>query len=107
MGLKFPDICLTGAEKPGINLTQETCPERESNPGPLRDKRACCRLSHGAYFKIPKLNTCYKPKNKQTCENLHTCSTVFVAMLLNHQTVRPESIVISHLRYTAYTVCPT
>ena len=45
-GLKFPDICLTGEEKPRKNLTQETCPDRGSNPGPLRDRQACCRLAH-------------------------------------------------------------
>ena len=45
-GLKFPDICLTGEEKPRKNLTQETCPDRRSNPGPLRDKRACYHLLH-------------------------------------------------------------
>ena len=45
-GLKFPDICLTGEENPQKNLTQETCPDRGSNPGPLRDKRACYRLLH-------------------------------------------------------------
>ena len=28
VGLKFPDICLTGEEKPWKNLTQETCPDR-------------------------------------------------------------------------------
>ena len=28
------------------NLTQETCPDRGSNPGPLRDKRACYHLPH-------------------------------------------------------------
>ena len=27
-GLKLPDICLTGEEKPRKNLTQETCPDR-------------------------------------------------------------------------------
>ena len=36
-GLKLPDICLTGEEKPRKNLTQETCPDQRSNPGPLRD----------------------------------------------------------------------
>ena len=46
VGLKFPDICLTGEEKPRKNLTQETCPDRGSNPGPLRDKRACYHLFH-------------------------------------------------------------
>ena len=44
--LKFPDICLTGEEKPRKNLIQETCPDRESKPGTLRDKRACYRLLH-------------------------------------------------------------
>ena len=38
-GLKLPDICLTGEEKPPKNLTQETCPNRESNLDPLRDRR--------------------------------------------------------------------
>ena len=45
-GLKFSDICLTGEEKPRKNLTQETCPDRGSNPGLLRDKRACYHLLH-------------------------------------------------------------
>ena len=45
-GLKLPDICLTGEEKPRKNLTEETCPDRGSNPGPLCDRRACYRLSH-------------------------------------------------------------
>ena len=39
-GLKLPDICLTDEEKPRKNLTQETCPDLGSNPGPLRDRRA-------------------------------------------------------------------
>ena len=46
VGLKFPDICVTGEEKPRKNLTQETCPDRGSNPGPLHDRRACYCLSH-------------------------------------------------------------
>ena len=28
-GLKLPDICVTGEEKPRKNLTQETCPNRD------------------------------------------------------------------------------
>ena len=44
--LKLPDIRLTGEEKPRKNLTKETCPDRGSNPGPLRDKRACYHLFH-------------------------------------------------------------
>ena len=43
-GLKLPDICLTGEEKPRKNLTQETCSYRGSNPGLLRDKRTCYHL---------------------------------------------------------------
>ena len=44
VGLTFPDICLRGKEKPRKNLTQETCPDWRSNPGPLRYRRACYRL---------------------------------------------------------------
>ncbi|PSN55515.1 hypothetical protein C0J52_02613 [Blattella germanica] len=29
LGLKFPDICLMGEEKPQKNLTQETCPQND------------------------------------------------------------------------------
>ena len=32
VGLKLPDISLTGEEKPRKNLTQETCHDRGSNP---------------------------------------------------------------------------
>ena len=46
VGLKLPDISLTGEEKPRKNLTQDNCPNRGSNPGPLRDRRACYRLLH-------------------------------------------------------------
>ena len=45
-GLNLHDFCLTGEEKTRKNLAQETCPDRESNPGPLRDKRACYHLPH-------------------------------------------------------------
>ena len=44
-GLKLLDICLTGEKKPRKNLTQETCPNRGSNPGPLRDRRVDYPLS--------------------------------------------------------------
>ena len=40
-GLKLPDICLAGEENP-----EKTCPYRGSNPGPLRDRRACYHLLH-------------------------------------------------------------
>ena len=44
--LKLPDIRLTGEEKHRKNLTQETCHDRGSNPGPLRYKRAYYHLFH-------------------------------------------------------------
>ena len=44
LGLNLPDIHLTGEEKHRKNLTQETCPDRGSNPGPLRDKRTAVGL---------------------------------------------------------------
>ena len=47
-GLKFPDICLTDEENPQKNLTQETCPDRGSNPGPLRDRHACYYPAHSS-----------------------------------------------------------
>ena len=55
-GLMFPDICLIGEENPRKNLTKETCPDRGSNPGPLRDRRACYRLAHsGGEFSLQYL----------------------------------------------------
>ena len=54
MGLKLPDIRLTGQEKPEKNLTQETRPDRESNPCPLCGKRACYRLLHSGGQKTVK-----------------------------------------------------
>ena len=54
-GLKLPNICLTGEEKPRKNFTQEACPDRGSNPGPLRDRRASYRLAHsgGLHVVLP------------------------------------------------------
>ena len=40
VGLKLPDICLTGEEKPRKNLTHETCRDQGSNPGPQRGRYA-------------------------------------------------------------------
>ena len=56
MGLKFPDVSLTGEEKTRKNLTQETFPDRGSNLGPQRDRRACYRLldSGGQVRKIAR-----------------------------------------------------
>ena len=49
VGLKFPDIRLTGEEKPQKNLTQG------SNPGLQRDKRACYHLFHSGGLGLSKL----------------------------------------------------
>ena len=54
--LKLPDIFLTGEKKLRKNLTQETFPDRGSNPGPLRDRRSCKRLLHsGGLIDLKKL----------------------------------------------------
>ena len=58
-GLKLPNICLTGEEKPRKNLTQETCPDRGSNPGPLRDRCACYHLGHSC-GPLVFYGTCFK-----------------------------------------------
>ena len=46
VGVKLPDICLTGEGKKRKNLAKEICPDWESNPGPLPDRRAYYRLLH-------------------------------------------------------------
>ena len=63
-GLKLPDIYLTGEEKPRENLTQETCPDRGSNPGPLRGKRACYHLLHSGAPGFGKLVKMCKSRNR-------------------------------------------
>ena len=50
VGLKLPDIRFTGEENEK-NITQETCPDRGSNPGPLLNKHACYRLFHSGGLK--------------------------------------------------------
>ena len=61
VGLKLPDICLTGEENPWENLTQETCPDRGSNPGPLRDRWACYHLTQSGGHKLKKFRTAVTP----------------------------------------------
>ena len=56
-GLKLPDFCLRGEKKPRKNLTQEICPDWGSNPGPLRDRRACNRLAHSGGLKLYSFNS--------------------------------------------------
>ena len=80
-GLKFPGICLTGEENPRKNLTQETCPDRGSNPGPLRDKRACYRLLHSGglnrVFNVIKSPvTIYNVTILNNGENKRKCKTL-------------------------------
>ena len=67
----LPDICLTGEEKPRKNLTQETCPDRGSNPDPLRDRHACYRLLHSGEPKLIQISniTSHLP---QIVKNVHT-----------------------------------
>ena len=42
----FLTFVLQVRKKPEKNPTQEACPDRGSNPGPLRDKRVCYHLLH-------------------------------------------------------------
>ena len=71
VGLRLPDICLTGEGKTPKNLTQETCPDRGSNPGPLRDRRACYRLLHiGGQLVIKLIKSYYLISNRKSYENL-------------------------------------
>ena len=60
VGRKLPDIRLTGEEKPRKNLTQETCPDRGSNPGPLRDKRTCYHLFHSGGLAFPTIYSTFE-----------------------------------------------
>ena len=49
----FLTFVLQVRKNPKKNLTQETCHDRGSNPGPLRDKRACYHLLHsGGHIQI-------------------------------------------------------
>ena len=60
-GLKLPDISLKAEGKPRKNLTEETCPDRGSNPGPLRDRRAYYHLAQSGGLKEIELgNRQYK-----------------------------------------------
>ena len=77
VGLKLPDICVTyrWGKMPEKNLTQETCPDRGYNPGPLRDWRACYCLHHSGFWlnfslklnkNIQQLKLKYKNKYTQS-----------------------------------------
>ena len=46
--LKLPDICLKSEGKPRKKPHPGNLSDRESNPGPLRDRRACYRLLHSS-----------------------------------------------------------
>ena len=74
---------------PKKNLTQETCPDRGSNPGPLRDKRACYHLLHSGgpsstsiliisshlHLSLPKISLPHICSLKLLCISglFHTC----------------------------------
>ena len=42
----FLTFVLQVRKNPEKTFTQEICPDRGSNPGPLRDRRTCYRLAH-------------------------------------------------------------
>ena len=93
VGLKFPDICLTDEEKPRKNLTQENCPDRESNPGPLRDKRACYNLLHR--FR-PTSGHLQMGKTPGSLENELCCTSLYLWALLILQPFRHFTYATAH-----------
>ena len=118
-GLKFPDICLTGEEKPRKNLTQETCPNRGSNSCPLRDKRTCYHLlySGGHILRLPLLTyaqsigdqhptgkhgveLCCSPRGSYSTEVVLNGIPVFSELLTHHATVRYGSSTSPHASHS-------
>ena len=51
------------------NPHQETCPDRGSNPGPLRDKRACSTAVDLILHNLPKLNVQASFTENDWCTN--------------------------------------
>ena len=76
VGLKIPDIHLIGEEKPQKNLIQETCPDLGSNPGPLRDKRACYHLFHCGGLSSPSCVLCGDSDSAMNWGHVKQCSTM-------------------------------
>ena len=59
--LKLPHICLTGEENSRKNATQDICPDRRPNLGPLGDRRAC--YSGGPTYMLDFQNRTHKNTN--------------------------------------------
>ena len=94
-GLKFPDICLTGEEKPRKNLTQETCPDRGSNPGPLRDKRSCYHLlQSGGYPHNLSEYSIYFSFFHGRLARCRAHSSIFPSLHLRHSSFSSPSIAL-------------
>ena len=79
-------------KNPEKNLTQGTCPDRGSKPGPLRDKRACYHLLHSVgpcnnnWYKKwePALHFCHNLKYSENL-GMRTYSRFFKEVSqLNH-----------------------
>ena len=86
-GLK---ICLIGEEKPRKNLTQESCPDRGSNPGSLRDRRACYRLFHsGGLHLAGKL---FYRELRHNIQQQHIQVLVYSDRLLSKRRRRPLKV---------------
>ena len=88
VGLKFPDICLTGEGKiPKKKLTQDTCPDWGSNLSLLRGSRACYRLFHsgGHVIHLTKFfsPTCF-PRNWKLIITYKTSCVVWLWNLVSH-----------------------
>ena len=89
VGLKLPDICLTGEEKPQKNLTQETCPNCGSNPGLLRDRCACYHLAHSGgrislWIVVVAKGSCILQVNFYSFQQRHVVNTSVSVNNLKH-----------------------
>ena len=78
VGLKLPDICLTGEEKSQKNLTQETCPDRGLNPGLLRNKSACYHLLHSGGQNVQEMQLDWFKQSERYTEKDKDVYAVFV-----------------------------
>ena len=78
------------------NLTQETCPDRGSNPGPLRERRACYRLPQGGGHRQTDRHT-----------HTHTHTHIFLKHFLERRSDNIESKFIKKIEVEFFVDCNT
>ena len=72
------------------NLTQETCPDRGSNPDPLRDRRARCRLAHSGGRKGWRTNRAHDIEIYSKAHSL-----TFSSLYLRHSSFSNPSVALT------------